>query len=217
MSGLELQLENALHSRRRDSKLMELRIYDPNAIDFSSNDFLGLSRSTKMRNDYLNELHSMSQILGSTGSRIVTANSKYVEDLERHIAKFHNSPSALIFNSGFDANVSLFSTLPQVGDIILYDELIHASVHEGMRNSRASHRIPFTHSKISNLAKHLDRFKDTKHNVFIAVETVYSMDGDVVPLVEIVDLIRSYWPNGENGYLIVDEVKMVSVGKIVEK
>lgn len=206
MSRLELQLKNSLCLRQRDSKLTELQIDDPNAIDYSSNDFLGLSRSTKMRDDFLNELLSMPQILGSTGSRIFTGNSKYVEELERHIADFHRSPSALIFNSGYDANVSLFSTLPQAGDIILYDELIHASIHEGMRNSRASHRVPFTHSNISNLAMHLDKFKDTKHNIFIAVETVYSMDGDVAPLTEIVTLIRSYWPNGENGHLIVDEV-----------
>lgn len=207
MSRLEQQLKNSLCSREKDSKLKILHIDDPNGIDFVSNDFLGLSRSEKMRDDYLNELHSMPQILGSVGSRIINANSKYVEDLERQIADFHQSPSALIFSSGFDANVSLFSTLPQEGDIILYDELIHASAHDGMRMSRASHRIPFNHSCVSNLAIHIERFKDTKYNVFIAVESVYSMDGDVVPLKEIVTLIRSYWPNGENGHLIVDEVR----------
>lgn len=207
MSRLELQLKNSLCSRQKQSKLRKLHIDDPDGIDFISNDFLGLSRSTKMRNDYLNELHSMPQILGSTGSRILNGNSKYVEDLERQIADFHHSPAALIFNSGFDANVSLFSTLPQEGDIILYDELIHASVHDGMRNSRASHRIPFTHSNVSNLAIHIEKFKNTKYNVFISVESVYSMEGDVAPLKEIVTLIRSYWPNGENGHLIVDEVR----------
>lgn len=208
MSRLEQQLKISLGERRKNSKLIQLTVNDPDAVDFCTNDFLGLSRSTEMRIDYLNELNSMSQILGSTGSRILTANSTYVEQLERHIAAFHRSPSALIFNSGFDANFSLFSTLPQKGDIILYDELIHASAHEGMRSSRAIQRIPFSHSDISNLAMYIDMFKETKQNIFIAVETVYSMDGDIVPLKEIVALIRSYWPNGENGFLIVDEVRV---------
>lgn len=207
MSRLEEQLKNSLCARQKDSKLTELVTDNPDGIDFSSNDFLGLSRSLKMRNDYLNELNSMPQILGSTGSRIVNANSKYVEDFEREIAAFHQSPTALIFNSGFDANYSLFSTIPQEGDIILYDELIHASCHEGMRNTRATHLIQFNHSDVSNLEIHIKKFKDTKKNVFITVESVYSMDGDVAPLKEIVTLIRSYWPNGENGHLIVDEVR----------
>lgn len=126
MSRLEQQLNKSLRMRENDSRLRRLVVDNPDAIDFASNDFLGLSRSSKMRNDYLNELNSMPQILGSTGSRILTANSEYVEDLEQYLANFHQGPSALIFNSGFDANYSLFSTLPQEGDIILYDEFIHA-------------------------------------------------------------------------------------------
>ncbi|XP_037035775.1 8-amino-7-oxononanoate synthase-like [Bradysia coprophila] len=205
MSHLEQQLNDSLCVREKDSRLRRLVIDDPDTIDFSSNDFLGLSRSAKMRNDYLNELNSMPQILGSTGSRILTANSKYVEDLEQYLATFYQAPSALIFNSGFDANYSLFSTIPQQGDIILYDECIHASVHDGMQHSRAGHLIPFAHSNISDLKRHIDMLKNTQQNIFVSVETVYSMDGDVAPLTEIVTLLRSYWPNGENGHLIVDE------------
>lgn len=207
MSQLEQQLQKSLFTRQASSKLRQLEMNNLDAIDFSSNDFLGLSHSTEMRNDYLNELNSMSHVLGSTGPRLLIGNSTYLESLERDIAVFHRSPTALIFNSGYDANFSLFSTLPQKGDIVIYDEFIHASVHDGMRNSRAGQRIPFKHSDISNLAMHIDMFKDTQQNVFIAVETVYSMDGDIVPLKEIVSLIRRYWPNGENGFLIVDEVE----------
>ncbi|KAG4066579.1 hypothetical protein HA402_007215 [Bradysia odoriphaga] len=205
VARLEQQLTNSLCAREKDFRLRRLVLDDSDRIDFSSNDFLGLSRSLKMRNDYLNELNSMPQILGSTGSRLLTANSAYVEDLEQYLATFHRAPSALIFNSGFDANYSLFSTIPQQGDIILYDELIHASVHEGMRHSRAGRLIPFSHSNISNLKRHIDALKNTKQNIFVSVETVYSMDGDMAPLTGIVTLLRSYWPNGENGHLIVDE------------
>lgn len=207
MSQLESQLQSSLSRRQEKCSLWRLTISQPDAIDFCSNDFLGFAHSTAMRDDFMNELNSMSDILGSTGSRVVNANSTYVEKLERYIADFHRSPTALIFNSGFDANFSIFSAIPQEGDIVLYDELIHASAHEGMRNSRASHRMQFTHSDISSLESLIQKFKDTKQNVFIAIETVYSMDGDVAPVKEIVDLIRTYWPNGENGFLIVDEVR----------
>lgn len=156
MYRLEQQLQSSLRERNKNSKLRQLVINHTDAIDFCSNVFLGLSRSADMRNAFLSELNSMSYILGSTGSRLLMGNSTYVENLEQGIATFHRSPSALIFNSGFDANWSLFSTLPQKGDIILYDEFIHASVHEGMRNSRASHRVPFAHSDILDLASHID-------------------------------------------------------------
>ena len=77
-----------------------------------------------------------------------------------------------------------------------------------MRHSRAGHLIPFAHSNVTDLKKHIDTFKDTKQNIFVSVETIYSMDGDMAPLTEIVTLLRSYWPNGENGHLIVDEVRL---------
>lgn len=205
---LQDQLRATLAKRRHISKLRQLVVNPAHAIDFSSNDFLGLSHSLVFREKYLSELSSLPTILGSTGSRLLDGNSAYVEDLEKRIAQFHNSETALIFNSGFDANASLFSTLPQPGDIILYDQLIHASVHEGMRLSRAAKKIPFLHSNVEDFERTLvDVIKQYPgKNVFIALETVYSMDGDVAPLKEIVDVLRQYWPNRENGYIIVDEV-----------
>ncbi|CEI87329.1 hypothetical protein G6F70_004000 [Rhizopus microsporus] len=204
---LQDQLRATLAKRRHISKLRQLVVNPAHAIDFSSNDFLGLSHSLVFREKYLSELSSLPTILGSTGSRLLDGNSAYVEDLEKRIAQFHNSETALIFNSGFDANASLFSTLPQPGDIILYDQLIHASVHEGMRLSRAAKKIPFLHSNVEDFERTLvDVIKQYPgKNVFIALETVYSMDGDVAPLKEIVDVLRQYWPNRENGYIIVDE------------
>ncbi|CAO3631566.1 unnamed protein product [Cunninghamella blakesleeana] len=211
MNQLQQQLEITLEKRRQIAKLRRLVVNPPDAIDFSSNDFLGFSYSQTMRDNYLNELQSMPYILGSTGLRLLNGNSQYVEDLEKKIAEFHGSPSALIFNSGFDANAGLFSTIPQKGDIILYDALVHASVHEGMRISRAGKKIPFAHSDIIDLQNKLDQLKDTKQNVFVAIETVYSMDGDIAPVKEIIDLLRSYWPDGENGFLIVDEAHATGV------
>lgn len=206
MARLECQLAEVLNRRRDIAKLRRLVVNPPDSIDFSSNDFLGLSQSPLMRMHLLEELRSLDYICGSTGSRLLDGNSRYAEDLERQIAKFHGAESALLFNSGFDANSGLFSTVPQKGDIVLYDELVHASVHEGMRASRAGRLVAFKHSDVHDLDRVLQSLRDTKQNVFIAVETVYSMDGDIAPLPEIVKLLRKYWPNRENGYIIVDEV-----------
>ncbi|KAI8380998.1 pyridoxal phosphate-dependent transferase [Radiomyces spectabilis] len=206
MTPLDMQLEATLAKRRKIAKIRRLVVNPEGTIDFSSNDFLGLAYSQLLRDEFLQELHSMKYILGSTGSRLLDGNSKYVEDLEHKIAQFHKAEAALIFNSGFDANSGLFSTLPQKGDIIIYDELVHASVHEGMRMSRASHRLPFKHSDIDDLKRILEKVVPMRDkNVFIAVETVYSMDGDVAPLQDIVDLLKYYWPHRDNGYLVVDE------------
>ncbi|KAI9254270.1 pyridoxal phosphate-dependent transferase, partial [Sporodiniella umbellata] len=135
---LQDQLKKSLDKRRRISKLRKLVVNPEHAVDFSSNDFLGLSHNSTFREKYLRELSLLPTILGSTGSRLLDGNSAFSEELEKRISTFHGSERALLFNSGFDANVSLFSTLPQPGDIILYDEYIHASVHDGMRSSRAA-------------------------------------------------------------------------------
>ncbi|KAI8076632.1 pyridoxal phosphate-dependent transferase [Gilbertella persicaria] len=213
MTTLDAQLEATLQKRRQISKIRRLVVNSKDAIDFSSNDFLGLAQNTTMRQSYLNELNSLPTILGSTGSRLLDGNSGYCEALEKRIAAFHKSECALIFNSGFDANVGLFSTVPQHGDIILYDELIHASVHEGMRMSRAAKKIPFMHSNVHDLDRIL---KSVIHhypdkNIFVALESVYSMDGDIAPLKEFVALLRRYWPNKENGYIIIDEAHSTGV------
>ncbi|KAG1446574.1 hypothetical protein G6F46_011851 [Rhizopus delemar] len=210
---LQDQLKATLEKRRHISKLRKLVVNPIDAVDFSSNDFLGLSHSSIFREKYLCELSLLPTILGSTGSRLLDGNSVFTEDLEKRIAGFHKSESALIFNSGFDANASLFSTLPQHGDIILYDELIHASVHEGMRVSRAAKKIPFLHSNVEDFERVLSEVAKQypEKNIFIAVETVYSMDGDIAPLTEIVSVLRKYWPNKENGYIIVDEAHSTGV------
>ncbi|KAI9484671.1 pyridoxal phosphate-dependent transferase [Zychaea mexicana] len=212
MGRLEDQLASVLNKRQQIAKRRQLVVNSANAIDFSSNDFLGLAQNSVLRKRYLDELNSLDTVLGSTGSRLLDGNSQYAIDLEQQIAKFHGADSALLFNSGFDANTGLFSTLPQKGDIVIYDELVHASVHEGMRVSRAGRLIPFKHSDVADLDRVLIEIGySTDKNVFIAVETVYSMDGDVAPLVEIVQLLRKYWPERENGYIIVDEAHATGV------
>lgn len=206
MTQLDDQLAAVLAKREQIAKLRRLVVNPNNAIDFSSNDFLGLAKSPVLRERLLQELATMPNMLGSGGSRLLDGNSQYALDLENRIARFHGAESALLFNSGFDANSGLFGSLPQKGDIVVYDELVHASVHEGMRVSRAGRLIPFKHSDVADLERILADLVPTRVNVFVAVETVYSMDGDVAPLQEIIQVLKKFWPQRENGYLVVDEV-----------
>ncbi|KAK0519489.1 hypothetical protein OC842_007439 [Tilletia horrida] len=198
--------------------------------DFSSNDYLSLASSAEMRAAFVQRvLQAQTNPLGSTGSRLLDGNSVEHEELERRLASFFQAPSALFFGSGYEANVSLFSTLPQPGDLVLYDELIHASVHDGMRQSRVTseRRLAFVHNDLSDLERLLrawctvdsgsdsaaeaqDRnqfahaLRQRRVNVFIAVEAVYSMDGDLCPLAVLVSLAQRLVPR-ECLHIIVDE------------
>jgi 8-amino-7-oxononanoate synthase len=145
---------------------------------------------------------SQSNIIGSTGSRLLAGNSSYVEALEKKIALFHNASAGLIFNSGYDANVGLFSALGQKESTIIYDELIHASMHDGIRLSSAS-AFMFKH----NDTKHLEeRLKIAQGIIYVAVESIYSMDGDEAPLIKIAALCKHY-----NANLIVDEAHATGI------
>jgi 8-amino-7-oxononanoate synthase len=206
-------LTDALDKRKAQGTIRNLSIQPPVSVDFSSNDFLSLATSQELRELYLEELRTGPSTvhLGSGGSRLLDGNSTYAEQLEDDIATFHHAEKGLLCNSGFDANAGLFSCLPQPGDAIIYDEFIHASVHDGMRLSRAGQRLAFAHNSAAALNATLDELlrsdgetKAGRRNVFIAVEAVYSMDGDVAPLKEIVRVMRELLPLG-NGHLIVDE------------
>jgi 8-amino-7-oxononanoate synthase len=214
---LERTLRDRLDNRFVNSTLRKLTTAPENAVDFSSNDFLSLSTSPVLRSAFLEELtRSGDFTLGSGGSRLLDGNSSYASQLEDEIAAFHNAPGGILFNSGFDANSGLFACVPQPGDVIVHDELIHASVHDGMKMSRAAKKLPFAHNCILHLRKVLESLKEDimiskgPKNVFIAVESVYSMDGDIAPLAEIVELIDQVLPYG-NGHIIVDEAHATGV------
>ena len=211
-SPLEKRLSALLDKRRSQSKLRSLKATPAGSVDFSSNDFLSLATNPDFRDDYLSALNNHDTTIGSTGSRLLDGNSEYAESLEKEIASFHGAEAGLLTNSGFDANVSIFAFLPQAGDVIVYDELIHASVHDGMRQCRASNQIAFKHNDVQDLSRILKACAggNPNRNVFIAVETVYSMEGDLAPLTEIVDIIDSVFPHN-NAHLIVDEAHATGI------
>lgn len=211
--NLLTSFRKTLKKRESHSGRRYLTVADPKSVDFSSNDFLSLSTSHELREAYLAEIESASKKLplGSGGSRLLDGNTSYAEIIERDLAAFYDAPTGLLFNSGFDANSGIFSCVPQPGDAIIYDEYIHASVHEGMRLSRAGMKIPFDHNSVDALEYVLRRVIDSndsfaagQQNVFVAIESVYSMDGDISPIKEILSTIERSLPLG-NGHLIVDE------------
>jgi len=174
-------------------------------IDLCSNDYLGFARSSALKDSIDKELNSLPHALnGSTGSRLLSGNLTYTESVEQKIAIYHNAEAGLIFNSGYDANLGLFSSLPQRGDTIITDELIHASIIDGARLSYAN-RYTFKHNDLNSLA---DKLKQAKGNCYVVIESVYSMDGDTPPIADILTLSEQY-----NAALIVDEAHAVGLYK----
>jgi len=174
-------------------------------VDFCSNDYLGFARSSELKNKIDAEINGLQLALnGSTGSRLLSGNLQYTEDLEREIASCHNSPAGLLFNSGYDANIGLFSCIAQRGDTIITDELIHASIIDGARLSHAN-RYTFKHNDLDSLEAKL---KQAKGNCYVAIESVYSMDGDTPPLLDILLLTEKY-----DAALIVDEAHAIGLYK----
>lgn len=171
--------------------------------DFCSNDYMGFARSAVLRSRIEAEITEHFDFKsGSTGSRLLSGNTIYAEELEVDIAAFHGYEAGLIYNSGYDANIGLFSSLPQRGDTIIIDELAHASIIDGARLSYAN-RYSFKHNDINSLE---EKLKHAKGKVYIGVESVYSMDGDAAPLNDIADMAQKY-----GAQLIVDEAHAIGV------
>jgi 8-amino-7-oxononanoate synthase len=164
-------------------------------IDFGSNDYLGAS---KLKIDQVSQNY-----YGATGSRLITGNSVEMEKSEASLAHFFSSDAALCFNSGYDANIGVFSSIPQRGDIILYDESIHASVRDGIRLSHAK-SYSFQHNSTDDLQRLLQKNKESV--CYIAIEGLYSMDGDFCPLLAICNLAEEF-----GAYVILDEAHSAGV------
>ncbi|HVU83801.1 MAG TPA: 8-amino-7-oxononanoate synthase [Puia sp.] len=190
-------LDNKLQNRFRRDAYRQLQLAE-GKHDFFSNDYLGIAKAGLIETALEGQIFSH----GSTGSRLLAGNYPLIEETERLIAEFHASPAALIFNSGFDANLGLLSCVAERGDTILYDKLSHASIRDGIRLSLAG-SFSFRHNDVVDLEQKL---KMKKGNCFVVTESVFSMDGDQAPLQEIDVLCSRY-----NANLIVDEAHATGV------
>ncbi|MFY0625963.1 MAG: pyridoxal phosphate-dependent aminotransferase family protein [Reichenbachiella sp.] len=166
-------------------------------VDFVSNDYLGLSRSKELFENIQKYYYDdIVHLNGSTGSRLLAGNYSETEALETKLAEIFKGEAALLFNSGYVANLALISSLPQKDDTIIYDSLSHICIKEGALLSKAK-TFSFQHNDCNDLEKKL---KVSNGEKFIIIESVYSMDGDVAPFGDIISLAQKY-----NAKLIVDE------------
>ena len=154
-------------------------------IDFVSNDYLGLAHSGELRQAAVDAL-ARGVPIGSGGSRLLRGNHPEHEALEREAAAHFGAESALYFGGGYVANFAVFSTLPQRGDLVVHDELIHASVYEGVRRGRAD-SIGVPHNNIDAFEAAIARWRTAggKGRPWLSVESLYSMDGDSPNLAEL--------------------------------
>ena len=194
-------LQEVLEKRKENSLYRYLQLNE-GLIDFCSNDYLSFARSEKIKQQAEYYASTTAHFSGATGSRSISGNTAFAEELEQSVASFHNAEAGLLFNSGYDANVGLFSCIAKKEDTLICDELIHASIIDGCRLSYAN-RFRFAHNDVKDLEKKLQH---AKGNVFVAVESVYSMDGDIAPLNHIASLCKKYKAN-----LIVDEAHATGV------
>jgi 8-amino-7-oxononanoate synthase len=197
-------LSQKLELRVANGSLRRL-VTEHGRVDFSSNDYLGFSRNQEINKKVLKHAAELKHVNGSTGSRLLTGNFELHEEVEEDLARFFEAESALLFNSGYDANIGLLSSVPQRGDLILYDELCHASIRDGIRLSNAS-SFGFNHNSIEDLTKKFLKTKTDKGEVYLVVEAVYSMDGDEAPLVNLVEFSKKFGVR-----LIVDEAHSTGV------
>ena len=206
-------LQRFLTNRQSDQSLRALPDKS-HLIDFCSNDYLGFSRSALLREKIKRELERLGNYpIGSTGSRLITGNHPLFAELENSLAKFHHAETGLVFNSGYDANLGFFSSVPQHHDLVLFDELVHASIRDGIKLTRGK-AIEFRHNDLDDLKQ---KIEGDFENVFVAVESVYSMDGDFSPLRELAEMCSEAGAN-----LVVDEAHATGLfgskgeGRVVE-
>lgn len=189
--SLESSIEEALIKRAETDSLRSLKVVE-GLVDFSSNDYLGFAR----------DMEFAGGTGGSTGSRLLTGNTHAVEELEKRIAAFHEGEAALIYSSGYLANIGAITCMAGRTDTILFDELVHASIRDGIRLSNAR-SVSFAHNDLNDLK---EKLPGATGNVVVIVESIYSMDGDGPDLIELAEICR------DKASLMVDEAHAVGVG-----
>jgi 8-amino-7-oxononanoate synthase len=203
MDDFETRIKQKLKAQDDNGQYRSLKLLPGNLLDFTSNDYLGLARSPELGRLIQARFNSIGITQnGSGGSRLLSGNTLLAEQTEQFLGSVFRAQSVLLFNSGYQANLGVLSSLPGRGDTLLYDELVHASIKDGARLSLAS-RYSFRHNDLNDLETKL---KKSRGIPYIAVESVYSMDGDECPLQELVGLSYKY-----NAVVILDEAHSTGI------
>ena len=203
MNSLEQHLAAKLEERSLAGNLRQLTTARA-AADLYSNDYLGLATTGRLA-ALMQEQTVDNNSTGSTGSRLLSGNSVAATELETTIATFHHAEAALLFNSGYDANMGLLASIANRHTTILYDELCHASIIDGIRLSQCNRKYRFAHNDAADLEQQLTKYK-ADGPLLVVVESVYSMDGDMAPLEAIVQLCEQH-----GALLVVDEAHATGV------
>lgn len=200
-------LQNKLDKRLNENALRTLGSSN-NLVDFSSNDYLGFSKLETIFNKthkYL--VNNNCTQNGATGSRLLSGNHNLYNEVENLLRNFHNSEAALVFNSGYTANIGFFSCVPQRGDIIFYDEFIHASIRDGITMSNAK-AYKFKHNDLEDLICHLERNRKISNHceVYVVTESIFSMDGDSPDLIKMITICQKH-----KAHFVVDEAHALGI------
>jgi 8-amino-7-oxononanoate synthase len=206
-----LQSYEAAGRRRTLPKLggrgdVQLELNCANLLNLSSNDYLGLGSDRALREHFLSLPHSSrTHGMAASASRLLTGNHPAYAALEADLSALYHNRAVTIFSSGYHANIGICSSLPASGDLILADKLCHASLIDGMRMSEAR-LIRYRHLDLNHLEDLLKKHAANYDQVFIASESIFSMDGDCANLKGLVELKQIY-----NAMLLVDEAHAAGV------
>lgn len=196
------QFQNALSELKDQNRYRSLNL--PAGIDLTSNDYMGMAVHPCLRAAAIEALESGLDI-GAAGSRLLRGHTSSHAELESYAATYFKAGGALYFASGFQANYALLTTLPDRRDVVLYDGFVHASVRDGLIATQAK-SYKFVHNDMDALEALLKRHRESAGTIWIAVESVYSMDGDLAPLSDLYALAVRY-----DAMLIVDEAHATGI------
>ena len=183
----------------------DIEVNGKRLLNLSSNDYLGLGDDTALLEGYLREFRLGSHAMTSSSSRLLTGNHPLYDQLENALAALYNRQSAMVFNSGYHANIGILPALCNRHDLVLSDRLNHASIIDGMKIAEAPYQR-YRHADYDHLEELLAGARGRYRQIFIVTESVFSMDGDLADLSRLVALKEKY-----GAFLIVDEAHGVGV------
>lgn len=202
----ELRLRN-MYRHLPEFEVKDKYVHDKNGnrlLNLASNDYLGLSFDYDLQKTFFEKY--IPATFSSTSSRLMSGYNPWTVRLENLLANCYNAEAALVFNSGYHANLGIISTIADSKTIILADKLVHASIIDGILLSKAEH-IRFRHNDMKHLTSLVEKYTNDYEMLLVICESTYSMDGDNCPLTELVELRKRY----SNLVLYIDQAHDVGI------